>query len=285
MKSTIRTWLLALALVIAIGPAAAQSPGSIESFINYGTGYLEAGNPSSAATYFRLAVNLQPNHAEANYLLALALQRSGQSTDARRYLERAVKLDPALRGRPESTEFTPAAPPRQPRQTPAKPTVVATGTPVGATGPVGSEYDSATRGDGGAPFQIRSGREELALGGYAFAESYFRTALNLDPGNAAAHFLLGGALRAQGREAEAQAALTRAVSIDPSLASRTNEWPAAPRPVAKTRAPARKPAGNNAPGKPMTCDEIFGSCAAGATGAARNMCFVRRNQCRAALED
>ena len=285
MKSKIRSWFLALAFVVAIGPTAAQSPGSIESFINYGTEYLEAGNPSSAVTYFRLAVNLEPDHAEANYLLAVAMQRSGQRADARRHLDRALALNPALRGRPESSEFAPTAPPRKPRKPPTTSPVTAVGTPVDTNGPVGSEYDAATRGDGGAPFQIRSGREELALGGYAFAESYFRVALNMDPGNAAAHFLLGGALRAQGREAAAQAALTRAVSIDPSLASRTNEWPKAPRPVATTPPAARKPAAGTASDRPMTCDEIFGSCAAGATGAARNMCFVRRNQCRAALED
>lgn len=50
MKMNIRSWLLALALIVAIGPTAAQSPGSLESYMNYGTDYLEAGNPSSAVT-------------------------------------------------------------------------------------------------------------------------------------------------------------------------------------------------------------------------------------------
>lgn len=227
-----------------------------------------------------------PDHAEANYMLAVALQRSGKGADAQPYLERAVALNPALQRRPESAVFAPApAAATRPGQAPAAAAAVAAGKPVAAKGLVGSEYDNATRGDGGAAFQIRSGREELALGGYDFAENYFRVALRMDPGNAAAHFLLGGALRAQGREADAQAALARAVSIDPSLATRTNEWPAAPRAVAPKPARARTPTANKASNKPMTCDEIFGSCAAGATGAAKNMCFVRRNQCKAALEN
>lgn len=283
MKRNIRNWLLTLSLIGAIGPTAAQSPGSFERYMNYGADYMQAGKPSSAVTYFRLAVAMGPDNAEAHYMLAVALQRSGKGADAQPYLERAVALDPALQRRPESAAFAPA-PAAKPPPPPAPAVADAVGKTVAAKGLVGSEYDNATRGDGGAAFQIRSGREELALGGYDFAERNFRVALRLDPGNAAAHFLLGGALRAQGREADAQAALARAVSIDPSLATRTHEWPVAPRPIATNQARPSTPAAKPASNRPMTCDEIFGSCSAGATGATKNMCLVRRNQCKAALE-
>lgn len=190
MKTDFRSWLLCLAMVVASAPAAAQSPGSIESFMNYGTEYLEAGNPASAATYFRLAVAMAPDHAEANYMLAVALQRSGNGTDARRHLDHALALDSSLRGRPESAVFAPAAPPAaKPRQLPAAPA----GKPIAATRPVATK-------------QVRA------------------------------------------------------------------------------RAPTANKAAAKASTKPMSCDEIFGSCSAGATGAAKNMCFVRRNQCEAALE-
>jgi hypothetical protein len=105
-------------------------------------------------------------------------------------------------------------------------------------------------------------------------------ALRKDPRNAAAHFLLGAAARGAGKEADAQSALRLAIQLDPSLAGRTAEWPVAPPPKV-LNAPS---ASIFVPARPMTCDEIFGSCTATATGAAKNMCFVRRNQCKGALE-
>lgn len=280
--SNIRFMCIAVACALAAAmPIAGQGIGTVEYNLNYGRDYLAAGNPSSAATYFRLAVSLHPDSAEAHLLLAVALQRSGKLAEARSYLQKAISLDPEVgmstdgRVVAEALQQSDASDTRQ--SVPPNGKLVA---PKPQTaGPVGSEYDNATLGAAGPGYDIKRGREELALGGYDHAETYFRLALQKDPQNAAANFLLGAAMRGAGKEADAQRALRRAAQLDPSLARRTAEWPSAPPPKV-VKAPR---ANTSAPARPMTCDEIFGSCTATATGAAKNMCFVRRNQCTAAL--
>lgn len=275
------TYIAAACTFVAPIMISAQGIGTPEYNLNYGREYLAANNPSSAATYFRLAVRLHPDSAEAHLLLAVALQRSGQLTEARPHFEKALALDPSIgtsadgRILAEALQNSDTA---NSLQTSMPDTGLAAPNSLTA-GLVGSEYDSASFGDGGPGYHIKIGREELAVGSFDHAETYFRLALRGDPQNAAAHFLLGAAMRGAGKEVDAQAALKRAIVLDPSLALRTAEWPRAPSPeVVKTRV-----VGGSAPARSMTCDEIFGSCTATATGAAKNMCFVRRNQCKAAL--
>lgn len=280
--SNFRFLYIAAAFVLAAPiPITAQGIGTVEYNLNYGRDYLAAGNPSSAATYFRLAVSLHPDSAEAHLLLAVALQRSGKLAEARSYLEKAISLDPKVGMSTDGRMVAQAL--QQSDASDAPQSALPDGTLAApkpqTAGPVGSEYDNATFGGGGPGYDIKRGREELALGGYDHAETYFRLALRKDPQNAAANFLLGAAMRGAGKEADAQAALRRAIQIDPSLARRTAEWPSAPPPKV-VKAPS---ANTSAPARPMTCDEIYGSCTATATGAAKNMCFVRRNQCKAAL--
>jgi len=49
-----------------------------------GSGLLARQDPAGAAAEFRRALRLQPNNAEARYWLAVALQRNGETGEARR---------------------------------------------------------------------------------------------------------------------------------------------------------------------------------------------------------
>jgi tetratricopeptide (TPR) repeat protein len=156
--------------------ASAQGIGTVEHSLSYGRDYLAEGNPSSAATYFRLAVRQYPDNAEAHLLLAIALQRSGHLEEARSYLEKAISLDPGLGTSTDGRSVAEAlrkSNGTNDQQTTIRDEMLPAPVPQ-PTGPVGSEYDNATFGGGGPGYDIKRGREELALGGYDHAETYFR---------------------------------------------------------------------------------------------------------------
>jgi Tfp pilus assembly protein PilF len=188
----------------------AQGIGTVEYDLNYGREYLAAGNPSGAAVSFRQAVALHPDHAEANLLLAVALQRSGKADEARPYFEKAMRLDPALADRPEVKRFAEAlgaAPPRNDSLIPDAP--VTKGAPPAPTRAApASAAATATRGDpqqvGTAAYFLRYAKYHMSNADYGAAASYARQALAVDPDFAEAKQLLAQASRQAAKPAPAK---------------------------------------------------------------------------------
>lgn len=61
---------------------------------NLGVLALENNQPDRAAAYFRRALELEPHNAKTHYLLAKALVATGNRSEARNEVTRAVELDP-----------------------------------------------------------------------------------------------------------------------------------------------------------------------------------------------
>lgn len=182
-----------LALVFALPfLLSAQSIGSLESDLKYGRDYLEAGNPAGAASYFRTAVTLHPDHAEANLLLAYALAKSGRVEEGMRYLDHALSVDPSLDARPEVAEI---------RRRPARAAAVASAPPAWMVAPMpaapagtSAPQTAARAGDensvGSVAYLLRYARYHRDNKDPSAAAKYAREALALDPGSAEAKAIL-----------------------------------------------------------------------------------------------
>ena len=188
-----KSMVLAACACAAMAPVmlSAQAPGSIESDLAYGRDYLKSGNAAGAATYFRQAVMLHPDHAEANLLLAVALQRSGKTEEARPYFDKALRLDRSFADRPEVQKFagelgTPPA--RDDSLFPA------------ATEPARRSVPAAGGEEaiGSAGYFLNYARYHLKNFNFDGAADYARQALAVDPGNEDARRILrdAGAKRA-----------------------------------------------------------------------------------------
>jgi tetratricopeptide (TPR) repeat protein len=75
---------------------------------------------------------------------------------------------------------------------------------------------------------LKSARESLAAGYYAGAVADLATLVMRVPADAEVHFLLGAAHWGNGNKEEAQAALKTALTLDPQLAARLDEYPVGP---------------------------------------------------------
>ena len=84
------------------------SPGGPPAFltaandIHYGCEYLVDATPpnyTQAASYFRQALEKEPNNAVARYLLGVSLAGSGDAAGARAALAEATRLDPRVRAK------------------------------------------------------------------------------------------------------------------------------------------------------------------------------------------
>lgn len=64
---------------------------------NSGKRLLGLGDLEGAISQFRVALGLVPDYAPAHFHLAEALQRKGQSEEAKREFQRAAELDPRLK--------------------------------------------------------------------------------------------------------------------------------------------------------------------------------------------
>ena len=64
---------------------------------NSGKRLLGLGDLEGAISQFRAAIGLLPTYAPAHFHLAEALQRKGQSAEARQEFQRAAELDPQLK--------------------------------------------------------------------------------------------------------------------------------------------------------------------------------------------
>jgi Flp pilus assembly protein TadD len=77
----------------ALAKAKTNQQGALFS-LNSGKRLLNAGDLDGAISQFERATQLSPDSAEAHYQLAVALSRSGKTTDAAMEYSRAAKLDP-----------------------------------------------------------------------------------------------------------------------------------------------------------------------------------------------
>jgi Flp pilus assembly protein TadD len=64
---------------------------------NSGTRLLKVGDLEGAISQFRAAIRLVPDYAPAHFHLAEALQRKGETVEARQEFQRASELDPQLK--------------------------------------------------------------------------------------------------------------------------------------------------------------------------------------------
>ena len=283
----------------------AQAPGTIESDLAYGRDYLKSGNAVGAATYFRQAVTLHPNHAEANLLLAVALQRSGKPEEARPYLDKALRLDRSLAARPEVQKFASelgAPPPHDDSLFPAAPEPARRSVPAAG----GEEVI------GSVGYFLNYARYHLKNFNFEGAADYARQALAADPDNEEASRILrdAGAKRApadaprgdpnqvgtpayflkyaryhleNGNGPAAAKYAREALGVDPSSAEAKQILAQAGRIKPK---PATK-------GGKALCESQFSTCWSSSTtytpgsgysadNARRAQCFVERNICQGA---
>lgn len=112
----------------------------------------------------------------------------------------------------------------------------------------------------------------------AMAKDLLQRATRMDPTLAEAFFWLAGAHRALKEGGEAQAALKKAVQLDPSLQAHAGELDRFGPASAKAAGPSGKPASSS------RCDDLYASCRASATRCGMNGCqtdFGRQASCTA----
>lgn len=296
--------LAAVCAVAAPLVTSAQGPGSVESDLAHGREYLTADNPSGAAVHFRQAVMKQPDNAEANLLLAMSLQRSGRTEEARPYWNRATALNPGVRQTPEGQRLAEAM-----------------GQGTAAPGPAlaPASGGSTAREDapiGSAGYLLNYAVRHLRDGNFSGAADYARQALAKEPGNAQALSILADAgarrapadaspaVRAEGGDpnqigtpayftryarhhldnqayASAVNYAKQALAVDPNYAPARQILAQASGKADKTAHP------------PGSCEAIFSSCWSGAMtytpgsgysadNMRRQQCMVERNICQGA---
>jgi tetratricopeptide (TPR) repeat protein len=268
----------ALSAVAVSSGVFGQGIGTAGYEINYGDDYLGARQYDLAAMRYHQATELDPKNAEAFFLLAKASFLAGKVSDANAALARAYALDPALKAR-EGELAIPAG---------------QASAPAAATAWTGLTVPADARNAiGSAEREMNYGKGYLAAGDYELAAMRLRQAVAMNPDLAEAQFWLAGALRGEGKAAEAAAPLARALALDPLLKAHEGEL-AAFRPKPKPAAPAA-PAMSKVPAKPVTgrakCDDLYSTCYVTATRCGMNgcttdygrqgMCMTERNACYA----
>lgn len=176
-----------------------KNPGAWMAHTHLGLLALAEGRTDEAARRYRMAIAVNPDHAESYVNLANLLARDGKSEEAEATYLKALRVDPTLpaahynygcwladQGRLEPAE-------RHLREI--------------LRYPAYRGLAHLELGD----LRIRQSREEEAL------EEY-QSALRLDPSNVAAHSNLGIALLRLNRPEDARAAFERALELDPTNA-------------------------------------------------------------------
>jgi len=197
---------LALARARQGKPAAAQDdlrhaaeldPGEDDYPFNQGLIALENKNPSAAAESFREAAEREPDSAEDRALLILALERAGKKPEADQEREEAKEAF--------GPNGLPAIALDAKNETVTKLQRIKTELDVTSlraeaeTAPATNSAQVATTANDTPAARIRRGRQELALGHIDVAEREFRSVLDADPANAAAHRGLGEIDHRQGK--------------------------------------------------------------------------------------
>lgn len=174
-----------------------RSPHAYRAHMHLG-GALEArGDIVGALDQYRLAVTLQPDHAETHYNLGNALNTLRRRDQARHSWERALEIDP--------TFFDAVI-------------------NLSAWHLDGGDWQHAwallERADRIRPESVevwrRKGVARRAIGDQEGAERAYRHAVRLDPTNAETHYNLGNLLVDTGRADEAERSYRRALSLNPA---------------------------------------------------------------------
>ena len=246
----------AFALMAAPTGSPAQSPGSIESELNYAREYLDAGKPDYAKWRYESVLRRDPNNAEARAGLAKA-----EAADAARKVRRAgcteIKMpwateDPCAGKGPsggaaaELSKVDEVAPQQQP-------SVVAAG---GAD--VQDEVRQApAEGDIEAVFQgfeasieadpeLRHAKGEMSQGNRSAAIERLKAYTAARPDSAEAWFMLALAYARTAQDEAGFAALKRAVELKPTFSLMLNQPAAQEAQTDQAPAPAPKPPSDTA---------------------------------------
>jgi tetratricopeptide (TPR) repeat protein len=92
---TLTTRLL-LVVALAIVPLVSLNAQSVDESLNAGFEALQKGDSDRAATAFRRALGVQPEHPAALYGAGAAAHLQGRDTDAISFLKRALQIEPRL---------------------------------------------------------------------------------------------------------------------------------------------------------------------------------------------
>ena len=192
---------------------------SVGSTFFYGQGYFEKKEYWLAAMYFKQAFEKDSTNAFVNYQLAASLLRQNNeynSEDAKQYMQRALRLNPAL-----SNRFAADFP--NPAQTKAAKTEGVKNTAAAGLASYIKDLkqSQATGGSktamNSAGLDVLYGYEYYQKGEHEFAAMRFEQAAAKDPQDIYAHYLLGVSLTAQGKSAEAKPYLNKAFAGDAAL--------------------------------------------------------------------
>ncbi|MBZ5528185.1 MAG: tetratricopeptide repeat protein [Acidobacteriia bacterium] len=189
--------------------AAEMDPGDDDYPFNLGLLALRGEDYAGATAEFREALKREPEDDDARALLVLALERGGAKEEAEK--ERAAAAGPLpviVAGSLARLERI-----KTELDTSALQTAVDS-----AEDPAPA---AAAAGSASAGGHVRAGRQQLAAGRLAEAESEFRAALAVNAGDAPAHRFLGEVKLRQGRRDEAAAEFLASLELRDSAVVRT----------------------------------------------------------------
>jgi tetratricopeptide (TPR) repeat protein len=217
------------------------SGGSETAFLStgsdflYGQDYFEAGNYSSAASYFQAIIRKEKNHPYANYQLAISLLKQNDPEKAKLakiLLANSFKTLPALKERyqkdmPEETvmEEPKSNKAAEPKPNPAPAQKPAAEKKKGLDAYI--EEIKYSRSTGGAATTMLApgldafyGIEYFEKGEFRSAETDFSLSLSKDPNNPYVNYLKVVSMAAQGKTEEAKPFLAKATAGDVSIKNR-----------------------------------------------------------------
>jgi tetratricopeptide (TPR) repeat protein len=177
--------------------AAEMDPGEDDYLFNLGLLALQANDAAAAAGYFREAAEREPDNAEDRALEIYSLEKAGKKPEAEQEREAANEAFgpnglPAVQVDSKNDLMLRLSRVKAELDVTALRSEIESSEPADAAAASVSSNDTPTA-------HVRRGRKELAAGRSEAAEKEYRTALAMDPGNAAAHRGLGEMDRRQGK--------------------------------------------------------------------------------------
>jgi len=164
----------------------------------------QSGDFPAATEQLRLAIQNQPDYAEAYYTLGTVLKQMDKLPDAAHALHQAILLQPDFAG----AHTTLAAVLRQLGDT------AGAAAPKAKRGPKSVSERLTSRQPLSPPTH---GRRLLGVGDLEGAISQFRAAIGAMPTFASAHYQLGLALTQKGEKEESAKEFQKAAELDPRL--------------------------------------------------------------------
>jgi tetratricopeptide (TPR) repeat protein len=199
--------------------AAELDPDEDDYPFNLGLLALQSNDSSTAAGYFREAVEREPDNPEDRVLLILSLEKAGKKTEADQERETANETF--------GPNGLPAIHLDAKNETVARLSRIKTELDVTALRAEIESAESAASAAASAASNdtpvthVRRGRQELAAGHADAADKEFRAVLAADPSNAAAHHGLAEIARRQGKMDEAVKELQASLEARDSAVVRT----------------------------------------------------------------